>query len=486
MLSTLIPKSQRVSRVLGRHFASQVVTMPALSPTMTSGKIAKWTKKEGDKVTSGETIGEVETDKASVDFVFQDEGYIAKFLVKEGAEDVPVGSPVCIVVDEASEIAAAQAAPAPASKASASSTPPKATGASSATSSSAPSGQNHGPLDNSKVLPSARMMMENHGLPLSAVKQGTGRGGRITKGDVLVHLGIVPASALQSTSPETHSQSATSVASTSSPASSIPSSSTTSSSSSSIPSSSPSSSLSGRSFTDTKPSQVRKVIASRLTESKAGIPHQYALMDCKIDAVMALRAQLKSAGITVSVNDMIIKAAARALRDVPEANCFYDAKTDSVKQHPNGNVDISVAVSTEGGLITPIVKNADTLGLPSISEKVKELAGRARLNKLKPEEFIGGSFTVSNLGMFGIDYFSAVINPPQACILAVGKGEKKVVLPPIKSFDDIKAGAPVPPVSIATVMTVQLSSDARVVDPAIAGQFLQVFKTYMENPSYLI
>ena len=457
--------------------------MPALSPTMTSGKIAKWTKKEGDKVTSGETIGEVETDKASVDFVFQDEGYIAKFLVKEGAEDVPVGSPVCIVVDEASEIAAAQAAPAPASKASTSSTPPKATGA-SATSSSASSGQNHGPLDNSKVLPSARMMMENHGLSLSAVKQGTGRGGRITKGDVLVHLGKVPASALQSTSsPETHSQSATSVASTSSLASSSPSSTI---SSSSISSSSPSASLSGRSFTDTKPSQVRKVIASRLTESKAGIPHQYALMDCKIDAVMALRAQLKSAGITVSVNDMIIKAAARALRDVPEANCFYDAKTDSVKQHPNGNVDISVAVSTEGGLITPIVKNADTLGLPSISEKVKELAGRARLNKLKPEEFIGGSFTVSNLGMFGIDYFSAVINPPQACILAVGKGEKKVVLPPIKSFDDIKAGAPVPPVSIATVMTVQLSSDARVVDPAIAGQFLQVFKTYIENPSYLI
>ena len=461
----------------GVRNASQVVTMPALSPTMTSGKIAKWTKKAGDKVTPGETIGEVETDKASVDFVFQDEGYIAKFLVKEGAEDVPVGSPVCIVVDEASEIAAAQAAPSPTSTTLSAS--PKAVASVSTTSAVGAVGTisgHHEPLDNSKVLPSARMLMDNHGLAISAVKQGTGRGGRITKGDVLVHLGKLPASALQSTTTETHTPA---IAAQTSIVSSISTPSLVSSSSSS------SSSVSGRSYTDTKPSQVRKVIATRLTESKAGIPHQYALMDCKIDAMMALRAQLKSAGITVSVNDMIIKAAARALRDVPEANCFYDSKSDSVKQHPNGNVDISVAVSTDGGLITPIVKNADTLGLLSISEKVKELAGRARLNKLKPEEFIGGSFTVSNLGMFGIDYFSAVINPPQACILAVGKGEKKVVLPSIKSFDDIKPGAPVPPTSTATIMTVQLSSDARVVDPAIAGQFLQVFKTYIENPTYL-
>jgi len=483
MLSNrLLPGLRKAVNFLPSRCASQVVTMPALSPTMTSGKIAKWTKKEGDKVTSGETIGEVETDKASVDFVFQDEGYIAKFLVKEGAEDVPVGSPVCIVVDETSEIAAAQAAPAPSAKSSVSSPPKAAAAVSTPSATSPPTEQHHGPLDNSKVLPSARMLMENHGLTLSSVKQGTGRGGRITKGDVLVHLGKVPASALQTTSAETtNTTTNTNISSSSSSSSSSTSSTATASPASSSPTSS-----SGRTFTDTKPSQVRKVIASRLTESKAGIPHQYALMDCKIDSVMALRAQLKSAGIAISVNDMIIKAAARALRDVPEANCFYDAKTDSVKQHPNGNVDVSVAVSTDGGLITPIVKNADTLGLPAISEKVKELAGRARLNKLKPEEFIGGSFTVSNLGMFGIDYFSAVINPPQACILAVGKGEKKVVLPPIKSYDDIKAGAPVPPVSIATIMTVQLSSDARVVDPAIAGQFLQVFKTYIENPTYLI
>jgi pyruvate/2-oxoglutarate dehydrogenase complex dihydrolipoamide acyltransferase (E2) component len=183
---------------------------------------------------------------------------------------------------------------------------------------------------------------------------------------------------------------------------------------------------------------------------------------------------------------MVIKAAARALRDVPEANCFYDAKADRIRAHPNGNaVDVSVAVATDGGLITPIVKGADGMGLLAINEKVKELAGRARLGKLKPEEFIGGSFTVSNLGMFGIDFFSAVINPPQACILAVGKGERKAVLPPIASYDDVKPGAPVPEPTIATVMTVQLSSDARVVDPATAGAFLQAFKAYCENPILL-
>jgi len=209
-------------------------------------------------------------------------------------------------------------------------------------------------------------------------------------------------------------------------------------------------------------------------------------MDCRIDAMMALRAQLAAAGVKVSLNDMVIKAAAKALRDVPEANCFYDAKSDSVKAHAGGNaVDVSVAVSTDGGLITPIVRGADALGLLGISDKVKELAGRARLGKLKPEEFIGGSFTVSNLGMFGIDAFSAVINPPQACILAVGKGERKLVLPPIASYADVAPGARAPAAAVATVMTVQLSSDARVVDAGVAGAFLQTFRAYCENPALL-
>jgi len=251
----------------------------------------------------------------------------------------------------------------------------------------------------------------------------------------------------------------------------------------------------GAAYADTKPSQVRKVIAARLTESKAGVPHQYAVMDVQLDALLALRATLKAAGVTVSVNDMVIKAAAKALRDVPEANCFYDSRTDSVQR--SAGVDVSVAVATEGGLITPIVKGADALGLTAINGKVKELAGRARLNKLKPEEFQGGTFTISNLGMFGaINEFTAVINPPQACILAVGKGEKRVLGAPLAPgeldalFAPAAAGAaapvPVPEPRIAEVMSVQLSADARVVEPHIAGQFLQAFRHYIQEPALLV
>ncbi|MDO9002616.1 MAG: 2-oxo acid dehydrogenase subunit E2 [Aquabacterium sp.] len=248
----------------------------------------------------------------------------------------------------------------------------------------------------------------------------------------------------------------------------------------------------GGTFTDTKPSQVRRIIAGRLAESKATIPHQYAVMDCQLDALMKLRNGLKEAGVTLSVNDMVIKAAAKALRDVPEANCYYDGKSDTIV--PNATVDVSVAVATEGGLITPIVKGADTLGLLAINERVKDLAGRARANKLKPDEFQGGSFTISNLGMFGIDEFSAVINPPQACILAVGKGEKKVLAAPLGSpfsLDDevVVTGdgsKTCPEPIVATVMTVMLSSDARVVDAAISAQFLQVFRHYIQNPTLLV
>jgi pyruvate dehydrogenase E2 component (dihydrolipoamide acetyltransferase) len=198
-------------------------------------------------------------------------------------------------------------------------------------------------------------------------------------------------------------------------------------------------------------------------------------MDCNIDSLLTLRVKLKDAGVNVSVNDMVIAAAARALRVVPEANAFFDAKSGKVKA--NGSVDVSVAVATDGGLITPIVKSADTLSLGSINAKVKDLAGRARANKLKPEEFQGGSFTISNLGMFpSINEFSAVINPPQACILAVGKGEQRV-LPPTT-----KGGSPF----VATVMSLQLSSDARVVEGHIAGQFLQALRAYLEDPTLLV
>jgi len=228
----------------------------------------------------------------------------------------------------------------------------------------------------------------------------------------------------------------------------------------------------GRGHSDAKPTTVRKVIAARLTESKATIPHAYATMECNIDALTAVRARLKDAGINVSVNDMVIAAAARALRAVPEANAYFDAKAGRIVA--NATVDVSVAVATDGGLITPIVKGADALGLAAINGRVKDLAGRARAGKLKPEEFIGGSFTISNLGMYGsINEFSAVINPPQACILAVGKGEQRVLV-------GEKGGEPY----VGTVMTVQLSSDARVVEPHVAGQFLAALRGHLNDISF--
>ena len=236
----------------------------------------------------------------------------------------------------------------------------------------------------------------------------------------------------------------------------------------------------GGTFTDVKASGVRKVIASRLTESKAGTPHFYATMDCKLDAVLLLRAKLKDVGIAVSVNDVVIAAAARALRAVPEANSFFDVKSGLVRK--NATVDVSVAVATEGGLITPIVKGADALGLAGINSKVKDLAGRARAGKLQPAEYQGGSFTISNLGMFAaINEFSAVINPPQACILAVGKGEARVLLPRLGEAGDVPSAVPF----ISQVMSVQLSADARVVDAAIAGQFLFAFRTFVEDPTLI-
>lgn len=451
-----------------------------------------------------------------MDFVFQDDDmFLAKILVPTGAEDVKVGSVVALIVDDAKLIAEVQAgnysgaqavsaAPAPAAAAAAAPAPAAAPSAAPAAAAA------HGVSDASKldanaVMPSARALMASHGVSSSGIK-GTGKGGRITKADVLVAMGKIPASALAAPA---------SAASPSASAAAVPASSAAASGSAAFVIGRPPVAAkiagittaverAGGTFKETKPSTVRKVIASRLTESKAGIPHQYALMDCAIDAMLKLRTVLKDSGINVSVNDMVTLAAAKALKAVPEANCYYDPKSDSVKS--NATIDISIAVATDGGLITPIVKGADKLGLVGINEEVKKLAGLARTNKLKPEQFQGGSFTISNLGMFGIDEFSAVINPPQACILAVGQGAKKVVCPPITNLDEIglpgwpskptagkgaaaaaDASKPaLPPSSVQTMMTVQLSSDARVVDPAIAGQFLQVFKHYVQNPTLLI
>lgn len=225
-----------------------------------------------------------------------------------------------------------------------------------------------------------------------------------------------------------------------------------------------------RTFTDKPLTSMRKVIAHRLTESKANIPHFYSRIDCKIDAMIEYRKILKDAGIRVSLNDMVIRAAALALRDVPAANKYWDEGVGNTVGNPT--VDISVAVATEGGLITPIVKDADAIGLRQINSSVAELAGRAREGKLAPEEYTGGSFTISNLGMFGIKEFSAVINPPQACILAVGGSVAK----PSPSKNGIEK---------KTEMTVNLSSDRRVVNEQVASEYLAAFQRYAETPQLL-
>lgn len=228
-------------------------------------------------------------------------------------------------------------------------------------------------------------------------------------------------------------------------------------------------------YTDIPNTNMRKIIAKRLTESKATVPHFYTSIECNIDDLMALRKQLrKDMDVNVSVNDLIIKSAALALRDVPEANAKWNRLTNKIEM--SQGVDISVAVATPNGLITPIVTGADKRGLGDINSKVKDLAGRAKLGKLKPEEFQGGSFSVSNLGMFGISAFTAVINPPQACILAVGAGIPRVCPP------KVPGGKP----RIVTTVTVQLSADRRVVDEALAGQFLEVFQGYLSNPKTML
>jgi pyruvate dehydrogenase E2 component (dihydrolipoamide acetyltransferase) len=445
---------------------------------MTEGKIAKWTKREGDELKSGDVIAEIETDKATMDFQFQDEGYLAKILIPEGSDAIKIGTAVAIIVDDLKDIAAAQAG---ASSATASSAAPKSPAASVApavsahapTTATAPSSASI-QLADWEVTPSARSIIATLSLDASAlIGKGTGKGNRVTKGDVLefAATGKVP-------EPVSHSATSHPVAVSSAPTPAPTMTSASPSKSAAAPALAP-----RGTYKDSKPSTVRKVIAQRLAESKAGIPHQYATMECILDNLMKLRSQMKEIGVNLSVNDMIVKACAKALKDVPEANCFYDPSSKTVKA--NKSIDISVAVATDGGLITPIVKNASSISLSEINGQIKDLATRARAGKLKPEEFQGGSFTISNLGMFGIDEFTAVINPPQACIMAVGKGESKVVYPRVESIDKASLADAVEP-KIVNVMTVSLSSDARVVDDSIAAQYLQVFRHYIENPMLLV
>lgn len=319
------------------------------------------------------------------------------------------------------------------------------------------------------LMPSARHLSQSKGVDATGL-QGTGKGGRITKGDVLQAfkdgIELPPLASTVSAPTTTTTQATSSAAPAVIPAPAAP-----------IDVTIPTITASGT-YTDVKNNNMRKVIAKRLTESKSSVPHFYATTEIELDNVMSLRKKLKDMDVKVSVNDLIIRASALALRDVPEVNASY--ANGKVTMSPT--VDISVAVATPGGLITPIVPNTDALGLSDISDKVKDLATRARDGKLAPEEYQGGSFCISNLGMFGINEFSAVINPPQAAILAVGGGVKKVVVNTL--YDENKEEQEQP--GIRNVMSARLSADRRVVDEPTVGLFLAAFKYYLSKPELLM
>jgi pyruvate dehydrogenase E2 component (dihydrolipoamide acetyltransferase) len=426
------------------------IKMPALSPTMEEGTLAKWLVKVGDKVSSGDIMAEIETDKATMEFEAVDEGTIASIAVEEGTEGVKVGTVIATLAEEGENLdeakaSAGKAAPAPVAKAEQEAPAPAPASApeakkeapapspAPATSAPAPSG--------GRVIasPLAKRIAADKGIDLSAIK-GSGPNGRIVKADVEgAKPGEVPAAAAPA------------------PAAAAP----AQAQDFGIP------------HEVEKLSGMRKTIARRLTESKQQIPHIYLTVDVRLDALLKLRAEINDAlasqGVKVSVNDMLIKALARALLAVPSCNVQFAG--DTLLKF--SRADISVAVSIPGGLITPIVTDAGAKSISSIATEMKDLAGRARDGKLQPQEYQGGTASISNMGMYGIKQFDAVINPPQAMILAVGAGEKR----PYVTDDSLQ---------IATVMSATGSFDHRAIDGADGAELMKVFKELCEKPLGLV
>ena len=497
------------ARPLGARTISDWGAATALRLPLESGKVSKWLKSEGERFEAGEAIAELQNDVLVLDYEAPQSGFLAKILLPEMTELANEDEVIALIVDSEGDIAGVQ------DRDWSSVVPGVAKGHEGAAAAPAAAQAVFG---DRRLSPAAAHLARSHGLDVSGVT-GTGRHGVVTKGDVLVLMGRAPASSLDkaaSAEPDRtfppKRAAAAAPAAAASPAASAPAPAAAAPAAAAPlaeavplsgvidlggnlpaavvePAERPAS-VGGGSFSDVKPSTMRRVIASRLTESKGGVPHSYSVMDCRIDALLDLRKQLKAVGVNVSVNDLVIKAVARALAAVPEVNCRYDAKADAIVA--NDSVDISVAVATDGGLITPIVAGADTLGLSAINAAVKDLAARARKGKLAPEEYQGGSFAVSNLGMFGIDEFSAVINPPQAAILAVGRGARRAVFKDdsaavaadVDSLEEGGSAGGEP--EMATVMSVMMSADRRVVDEAVAGQFLAVFRQHCEQPALLM
>jgi pyruvate dehydrogenase E2 component (dihydrolipoamide acetyltransferase) len=436
------------------------ILMPALSPTMTEGKLSRWLKKEGEEVKSGDVLAEIETDKATMEVEAVDEGFLAKIVVPDNTENVAVNAVIGILTEAKGEkLDAPKDAPKPAPKTAPTDTstetpaqPPKDTP--SPVEKTAAPAPNHEDHDRIFASPLARRMAAQAGIDLSKIK-GSGPNGRIVKADIESSAsGAQPAPAAQAASaPSAAAPAAPEKKAAPAPVLNI------TAPHKKIPNSS-----------------MRKIIAKRLAESKQTVPHFYLTSHMEIDALLKLRADLNAKSpkdgpnsFKLSVNDLIIKACAVALRRHPNVNSTY-TESDIIQYD---DVDISVAVAIPDGLITPIIRKADQLGLAAISAAMKDLGQRAKSGKLKPEEFQGGGFSISNLGMFGIPEFSAIINPPQSAILAVGAGEQRAV---------VKNGA----LAIATMLTVTLSCDHRVVDGAAGAEFLATLKTIVEDPLSLM
>ncbi len=443
------------------------ILMPALSPTMTEGTLARWLKNEGDEISAGDVIAEIETDKATMEVEAVDEGKLAKILVPAASENVPVNKVIALLLEEGEDKSAIdswlkeyeKAKQVAADKVAADGKQTAGNGSSEDADISGntdnirenivtsvgyqptkspdlpPDAAAISPFAEIKASPLAKRLAREYGINLSNIK-GTGPYGRIIKEDVEQYL--------------RYGRSSGHVV------------------------------RSATAFTKVDNNNMRKTIAKRLLEAKQTIPHFYLNIECEIDKLLDVRAQINGAApideesgkpiYKISVNDMIIKASALALRDKPQANAsWYD---DAIVYY--NDVDVAVAVATDGGLITPIIRNADQKTMAQISTEMKRLAARARAGKLQPEEYQGGGFSVSNLGMYGIKSFSAIINPPQSCILAVGAGEQKLVLG--------ESGT----VESKTIMNVTLSVDHRSVDGALGAEWLQIFKYYIENPALLI
>jgi len=424
------------------------ILMPALSPTMEEGTLAKWHVKEGDTVSSGDILAEIETDKATMEFEAVDEGVIGKIVIAEGTEGVKVNAVIAVLLEEgesADDIGAVSAAPAAATPAIAEA-PAEKVEAAPAPAPAAPK------KDGERVFatPLARRIAADKGLDLTAIA-GSGPHGRIVKADVESATAAPKVAAV----PAVSAAPATAMASGPSSDAVIK-------------------MYADRPFEEVKLDGMRKIIAARLTEAKQSVPHFYLRRDINLDSLLTFRGQLnkqlESRGVKLSVNDFIIKACALALQQVPEANAVW-AGDRTLKFTKS---DVAVAVAIEGGLFTPVLRDSEMKSLSALSTEMKDLATRARDRKLAPNEYQGGSFAVSNLGMFGIDNFDAIINPPHSAILAVGAGTKK----PVVGADG--------ELTVATVMSTTLSVDHRVIDGALGANLLNAIKDNLENPMTML